>query len=141
GALSRRPSTGKLETETADDFVFAQTTVITQARITGLIPLGTPLANITNVEVELYNVFPLDSAVPPSGNVPTRVNSPADVEIDSATRDASLGTINFSATVLSASFSVANTVVNGINKIPNQTTGGEGPATGREVEIALTFNP
>jgi hypothetical protein len=28
-----------------------------------------------------------------------------------------------------------------INKIPNQTTGGEGPATGEEVQIAITFNP
>ena len=140
GALSRRPSPGKLETETADDFVLTQATVITQARITGLIPLGTPLANITNAEVEVYHVFPLDSANPPSGNVPTRVNSPGDVEIDSATRDASLGTIKFSATTLSESFSVANTVVNGINKIPNQTTGGEGPATGKEVEITLTFD-
>src|SRR5438874_1975238 len=118
GALSRRASLGKLETETADDFVLTQTTVINRATITGLIPLGTPLANISNVEVELYHVFPLDSANPPSGNVPTRVNSPADVEIDSATRDASLGTIKFSATTLSESFSVANTVVNGINKIP-----------------------
>jgi len=53
GALSRRPSVGKIETETADDFFLQQTTVITRATITGLIPLGTPLANITQVEVEL----------------------------------------------------------------------------------------
>src|SRR6266508_2402033 len=60
GALSRRPSLGKIETETADDFVLQQTTVITQATITGLI-LGAPLANVAQVEVELYHVFPLDS--------------------------------------------------------------------------------
>src|SRR6266446_9528007 len=42
GALSRRPSTGKIETETADDFVLTETTVISQATIVGLIPLGTP---------------------------------------------------------------------------------------------------
>src|SRR5712691_12503595 len=71
GALSRRPSTGKVETETADDFVLTQTTVITRATFTGLIPTGTPLTNITNIEVELYHVFPLDSTNPPSGNVPT----------------------------------------------------------------------
>jgi hypothetical protein len=64
GALSRRPSTGKLETETADDFVLNQTTVITGATITGLISPATTLANITNVEVELYHVFPQDSANP-----------------------------------------------------------------------------
>src|SRR2546425_8674104 len=116
GALSRRPSPGKVETETADDFVLTQTTVINRATITGLIPLGTPLANISNVEVELYHVFPQDSANPPSGNVPTRVNSPADVEIDTATRDGSLGTLGFNASLLNGSFSVLNTVVNGINK-------------------------
>src|SRR6266581_3065933 len=139
GALSRRPSVGKIETETADDFVLQQTTVITRATITGLIPLGTPLANITQVEVELYRVFPLDSVDPPSGNVPTRVNSPADVEIDSATRDSSLLTLDFTATLASASFTVANSVVNGINKKPNQTTLGEGAKTGEAVEIRISF--
>src|SRR6266436_2851983 len=139
GALSRPASPGKLETETADDFLLTQTTVLTRATITGLIPLGTPLANISNVEVEVYHIFPQDSANPPSGNVPTRVNSPADVEIAAATRDSSLGTLGFTANLASASFSVLNTVVNGINKKPLQTTGGEGPATGEEVEITITF--
>ena len=142
GALSQPASPGKLETETADDFVLAQTTVITRATVTGLIPAGTPLPNINNVEIEFYNIFPLDSANPPSGNVPTRVNSPADVEIDAATRDASLGTLRFTASLLNGNFSVQNTVVNGINKSPNQNTLGEGPATGEEVEITITFtNP
>ena len=59
GALSRSESPGKLETETADDFIFTETTVINGATITGLI--NAPLANISNVEVELYHVFPLDS--------------------------------------------------------------------------------
>src|SRR5215831_8371496 len=45
-ALSRRPSPGKVETETADDFLLQETTVITQATIFGLIPAGTPLVNI-----------------------------------------------------------------------------------------------
>jgi len=139
GALSRPASSGNLETETADDFLLTQTTVITRATITGLISPGTPLANVSNVEVELYHVFPLDSANPPSGNVPTRVNSPADVEIAAATRDGSLGTLGFTATSLNGSFSVLNTVVNGINRKPNNTTLGEGPATGEEVEITITF--
>src|SRR2546423_13944638 len=54
GALSRRPSTGKAETETADDFFLKQTTVISGASITGLISPATPVANIANVEVEIY---------------------------------------------------------------------------------------
>jgi len=139
GALSRRASPGKLETETADDFTLRQTTVITQAKIIGLVPLGTPLENIKEVEIEVYHVFPSDSA-PPSGSVPSRANSPADVEIDSATRARSSGTLTFSAGVLNASLPVGNTVVNGINKLPtNVTTNGEGSVTGEEVEITITF--
>src|SRR5262249_32668399 len=112
GALSRPASPGKIETETADDFVLSQTTAITRATITGLIAAGTPLPNISEVEVELYHIFPQDSANPPSGNVPSRMNSPSDVEIASATRDANLRTLAFSASLLSGTFSVHNTVVN-----------------------------
>jgi hypothetical protein len=137
GALSRSESPGKVETETADDFILTETTVINGATITGLI--NAPLANVTNVEVELYHVFPLDSVNPPSGHVLSRVNSPADVEIDAATRDGSLGTLSFAASRLNASFSVLNTVVNGINKFPNSTIRGEGPASGEEVQITITF--
>jgi hypothetical protein len=137
GALSRSESSGKLETETADDFILTETTVINGATITGLI--NAHLANIGNVEVELYHVFPLDSVNPPSGHVLSRVNSPADVEIDAATRDGSVGTLSFAASRLSASFSVLNTVVNGINRFPNSTTLGEGPASGDQVQITITF--
>lgn len=144
GALSRRPGANKLETETADDFVLKQTTVLTGASITGLISPATPLANIANVEIEVYHVFPLDSgnADPLAGKVPSRTSSPSDVEIDAATRDASLGSLRFTIGRLNANFSVLNTVVNGINNKPLNTTHGEGPATGEEVEIAITFtNP
>jgi len=141
GALSQPAGSGKLETETADDFILTETTSIAQATIVGLIPSGTPLANIENVEVEVYHVFPEDSADPPSGNVPSRVNSPSDVEIDSATRDGSLGTLGFTASSLNPSFSVPNTVVNGINKKPDNLTLGEGPASGEVVQITLTFTP
>ena len=140
GAASRRASAGKVETETADDFILQQTTVITRATVTGLVPLGTSLENIKQVEVEVYHVFPLDSAIPPSGNVPSRVNSPSDVEIDSATRANGSATLEFSASLLNANFTVDNTVVNGINKLPNPVaTHGEGSATGEEVEITITF--
>jgi len=141
GALSRRPSADKKETETADDFDLKQTTVITGATITGVLVPATPLANIANVEVEMYHVFPLDS-VTPSGNVPSRVNSPSDVEIASATRDAVQGTLRFATTLLDPNFLVKNTVVDGINKKPFNITHGEGQATGVEVEIDITFtNP
>src|SRR5690349_20619135 len=95
GALSRRPSPGKIETETADDFLLQEPTVISKATIFGLLPVGTPLADIKNVEVEVYHIFSTDSDEGrTSGSptfstsaVPTRVNSPSDVEISTATRE------------------------------------------------------
>ncbi len=141
GALSRPASANKSETETADDFVLSQTTVITGATITGLITPATPLASIANVEVELYHRFPEDSIDPPSPiKVPSRVNSPSDVEIDSATRDAHRGTLSFTANLLNPNFSVPTTVVNKINAKPlDSVTHGEPAAIGEEVEIAITF--
>ena len=140
GALSRRPSPGKIETETADDFALTETTVISQAVITGLIvPNTLPLASISQVEVELYHVFPLDSDTTRTIHVPTRVNSPADVEIDTATRDPLARTLSFSSILLNPSFTVANSVVNGINASPNQLTHGEGPQSGEEVAITINF--
>jgi hypothetical protein len=134
GALSRPASPGKIETETADDFVLQQTTIINKATIKGLIPADTDLRKINDVEVEIYHVFPFDSA-PASGRVPSRTNSPSDVEIGTATRDANSGTLKFSATVESASFSVDHTVVNGTNSV---LTGAPG-VTQEEVEITITF--
>ena len=125
GTLSRPSSAGKIQTETADDFILTETTLINQATFTGLLPSEAPLTSIGNVEIEIYHVFPNDSANPPSGNVPARANSPGDVEIDSATRDGADGSLSFTPTLLNPSFTVANSVVNGINKSPNQKTNGE----------------
>jgi len=139
-SLSQPASASNLETETADDFILTDATSITSATITGLIPNGVPLSSITNVEIEVYRVFPNDSAAP-SGNVPSRANSPADVEIDSATRDGSQGTLHFSAAVLSSNFTAKNSVVAGINKAPANVTHGEGSVTGQEVTITIAFDP
>jgi hypothetical protein len=137
--LSRPASAGKLQTETADDFVLSTSTQITSATFTGLIPTGVPLSSVTQVEVEIYHVFPVDSVNPPSGNVLTRVNSPADNEIGSATRASSAGTLSFTPGILNNSFTTNNSVVNGINKSPNQFTGGEGAVTGQEVQFNVLF--
>ena len=67
GTLSRPASAGKIQTETADDFVLSQPTIIDQGTFTGLLPSGAPLSSIVDVEIEIYHVFPKDSA-PPSGN-------------------------------------------------------------------------
>ena len=141
GTLSRPSSPGHIQTETADDFTLANTSVISRATFTGLLTAGASLDSISNVEVEIYHLFPRDSVDPPSGNVPTRSGSPADVEIDEATRDGADGSLSSTATLVNPSFSVANSVVDGINKRPAQTTNGEGPVTGEEVSITLSFNP
>jgi hypothetical protein len=140
GAASRRASPGKLETETADDFTLDQTTVIRQATIIGLVPTGTQPQDIkeVEVEVEVYHVFPLDSAVPPSGKVPSRANSPSDVEIGTATRAGNSGTLKFSTNELNSNFGVGNTVVNNL-KVATAPPGGEGSTAGEEVEITITF--
>lgn len=141
GALSRSDSPGKIETETADDFILTQTTVISGATITGML-LVADVADIANVEVEVYHRFPEDpqDTVPPSGHVPSRTNSPSDNEIDTATRNARDGTLSFSYSSLNPNFSVSNTVVNRINPIPDNRTKGEGPASGEEVQITVTFS-
>jgi hypothetical protein len=139
--LSRPSSPGKIQTETADDFVVTQSIVISQATFTGLLPLGAAVTSISGVEVELYHVFPGDSDTNRVLTVPTRANSPGDVEIDSATRDRANGSLAFSATIVNPSFTATNSVVNGINKKPAQKTNGEGAVTGEEVLITVNFNP
>ena len=136
--LSRTASTGKLETETADDFVTTATTVITSATFTGLLVGGATPADVSDVEIELYHVFPIDSTFPPDGRVNTRVNSPSDDNFAAA--DGALGQLSFTTTVISQTFTAANSVVNGIFAKPNQFTGGEGAVTGEEVRFNVTFN-
>jgi hypothetical protein len=139
--LSRPASLGKSQTETADDFVTTQAVVISQATFIGLVPVGSTLADISGVEIEIYHVFPRDSVFPPSGNVPNRTNSPSDIEIDSATRDSADGSLTFSAAIVNPTFTASNSVVNGINKVPNERTNGEGAVTGVEVMITVNFDP
>src|SRR5579864_3934653 len=135
--LSRPASAGKLETETADDFVTTVPTLITNATFIGLLVGGATPANVNAVEIELYHVFPIDSTNPPDGRVLTRTNSPSDNNFAAA--DSGLGQLTFTTMVLNQSFTAANSVVNGINPIPNQFTGGEGAVTGEEVQFNVTF--
>ena len=139
--LSRSSSPGKIQTETADDFVVTQSVVISQATFTGLLPLGTPLGNIGNVEIEIYHVFPGDSDTNRTLTVPSRANSPGDVEIDDATRDGRDGSLRFGATLVNASFMALNSVMNGIHPAPAEFTSGEGAVTGEEIVITVDFNP
>lgn len=133
--LSRPDGPGVLETESADDFVTTATTTLTSASFIGLLTGANPL--VSELTVEIYRVFPADSQNPPSGQVPTRVNSPSDVEF--VDRDAASNNLSFTTTLLSNAFTASNSVVNGINPSPNQTTGGEGAVTGAEVQFNITF--
>ncbi len=137
---SRPDSPGKAEIESADDFIATGGGFhITGATFTGLIAPGANGGSPTigQVVVEIYRVFPNDSSTPPSGNVPTRVNSPSDVEF--ASRDSTSASLTFTTATLSASFTAQNSVLNGINPLPSQHTGGEGAVTGQEVQFSVTF--
>ena len=144
GTLSRPAAGGHIQTETADDFTLSASTSLTSATFTGLLPSGTPLVNISNVEIEFYHLFPVDSG-PPSGKVPTRAGSPADVEIGAATREFAAGTLTFTPTLLNPAFPVANSLgVGGIPAVGSPGfpfTGGQGAITGEEVQISVTFTP
>ncbi|PYN78796.1 MAG: PEP-CTERM sorting domain-containing protein [Candidatus Rokuibacteriota bacterium] len=137
---SRPESPGKIEIESADDFVVsgANTLTLTSATFQGLLPSGAPLSSVANVRVEIYRVFPNDSANPPSGNVPTRVNSPSDVAF--ASRESAAGDLTFTPGIVNSSFTAAKSVLNGIHPLPSQTTGGEGPVTGEQVQFNVVFS-
>jgi hypothetical protein len=145
-ATATRPeSTGKFEIESADDFILGAKTSITDATFTGLLTGGVPLSSVGEVRVEIYRVFPKDSDVlrtsgPPTFStpqVPTRVNSPSDVEF--ADRDTVSGNLTFTITDLH-SFTASNSVQpGGIHAIPGFHTGGDGAITGEEVEFDVTF--
>jgi hypothetical protein len=143
---SRPDSPGRPEIESADDFVLTQNTHITGASFTGLVTGGASLASISQVVIEIYRVFPLDSDVgrtsgPPTfstAQVPTRVNSPSDDAF--ATRSSTAAELMFVPATVQPSFTVLNAVLNGIHPMPGQFTGGDGPVTGQEVSFNLSFS-
>jgi hypothetical protein len=148
-SATRPESTGKIEIESADDFLLPTGAHVTAATFTGLLPSGSATSDIANVRVEIYRVFPNDSDVgrtsgPPNfstSQVPTRVNSPSDVAL--LDRSKSDGNLNFTTVLLNASFTAANSVQpGGIHPQPGQTTGGNGAITGQEVRFQIDFtNP
>ena len=131
---SRPSSAGKFEIESGDDFVLTGLTSITSATFTGLL---TGNASVGEVRVEIYRVFPKDSDTSRTPNVPTRANSPSDVEFDD--RSSADGSLSYVVFPLDPNFPVQNTVITGIFPSPDQTTGGDGPTTGQGVLIDVTF--
>ena len=147
-AIATRPdSAGKFEIEAADDFVLTAPTSISNATFTGLLTGGATTANIGAVRVEIYRVFPADSNVgrtsgPPTFStplVPTRVNSPSDVELDDRDTASPPGNLTFTASALGVFTALNSVQPGGIHPAPGQTTGGDGPITGQAVELDVTF--
>lgn len=147
-ATASRPSTStSIGIESADDFVLAGQTSITGASFTGLLPSNFNAADLQQVVVEIYRIFPRDSDLGrtsgaptfSTAQVPTRVNSPSDVEFVS--RDSAVaGQLSFSFTTLNPAFTASNSVqAGGIHPAPSTTTGGDGSVTGIEARFDVTF--
>src|SRR6478672_2315968 len=139
-AVASRPdSPGVFEIEAGDDFFLGSQTFINSATFVGLLVPGVGAApTISEIVAEMYRVFPLDSNTARTPNVPTRANSPSDVAFDS--RDSGSGELTFTTSLLSQTFTALNSVQpGGIHPSPLQTTMGNGPLTGQEVAITLTF--
>jgi hypothetical protein len=133
----------QVEFESADDFALTTETAINHASFTGLLTGGATPDNLGNIVVEIYRVFPNDSDVsrtsgPPTfstSQVPTRVNSPSDVALDS--RDSASQELTFRPRVLSAAFTALSSV-SSADKI-SVASGGNGPVTGEEVQFEVNF--
>ena len=128
-----------LETEKCQ---FKRASSITSATFTGLL---TGNEFVGEVRVEICRVFPTTSNVgrtsgPPTfstAQVPTRVNSPSDVEL--ADRDMASNNLTFTTRDL-GTFSTLNSVQpGGIHPRPGQTTGGDGALRGEEFQFNVSF--
>jgi hypothetical protein len=127
---------GQVEFESADDFVLGTETAINHASFTGLLTGGATLNDVNNVFLTIYRVFPNDSDLTRTPQVPTRNNSPADNEIDNF--DSAVGDIHFHARLLRTSLTAQNSVSTAAAIAVNSH--GNGPATGAEVQFDVTFD-
>src|SRR5207302_10722882 len=123
------------------DFILSSPTRLYSAVFTCLLPVGTTLDDIGKVVVEIYRVFPNDSDTTRTANVPTRTNSPGDVEFDdrSSTKVSPDGQLAFTFVVLQLQYQVGNSVIDGIHPLPDQNTGGDGPVSGWLAQFIVLF--
>jgi hypothetical protein len=135
--ISEPPNThnSHVEFETADDFVLNTETVIDHASFTGLLTGGATLKDVSDVFLTIYRVFPNDSDLTRTPQVPTRQNSPADNEIENF--DSAVGDLRFHSRELSTSFTAQNSV-SSADKI-SVNSHGNGSVTGEEVEFDVNF--
>jgi hypothetical protein len=140
GSLSEPDNThnNNDELETADDFVLPTQTELDQTTFTGLLTGGAQVSDISNVFIEIYQVFPKDSNSTRTPSVPTRVNSPGDVAF--VERDSLENKLSFTTTVLSSSFAVANSVAS-TSQIAVGGASTPTPISGAEVQFNVAFTP
>jgi len=125
--------------ESADDFILGKTSTITSGSFTGLIP---KTASILSVGVEIYGACTPGSGFAGCtnlGKAVTRVNSPTSEALPGTERTTGDATLNYSASLLNNGIGVVGSVVDGINAqtpdVPATLTGGDGPASGKEVRV------
>jgi hypothetical protein len=125
-----------VEFETGDDFLLSTETQITGATFTGLLTGTATTTNVSNVVVEIYQVFPKGSNTSRTPNVPTRVNSPSDLAF--VVRDSTANDLSFTPNVLSPVFTATNSVSSSSRIAVN--SGGNGTISGEEVQFNVTFS-
>jgi len=134
---------GHVEYESADDFVLTAPTTLRQATFTGLLTGGATAADVSNVVVEIYRVFPKDSDIGrtsgaptfSTSKVPTRVNSPSDVAFTS--RDSAGSELDYDVEELAATFTAQASVSSQAAIAVH--SGGNGAVTGTEVRFEVAF--
>jgi hypothetical protein len=143
GVASRPASAdgSKSEIEAGDDFILSSQTLLYGAVFSCLVPVNTTLDDIGTVTVEIYRVFPNDSDATRTPVVPTRTNSPADVELDdrSTTKTPGNGNLAFTLVVLQTPYTVQNSVINHIFPPLSLNSGGEGPVSGWLAQLIVLF--
>ncbi len=135
-AMATRTDANAFEIETADDFTLARENNVNSASFVGMVVPGQGAFAITDVTVEIYRVFPLDSDPLRIARVPTRMNSPSDNAFDS--RDSGSG-LTFTTSILNSTFAALNSVQPGGIHAGNLHTGGDGALTGQEIQFDVTF--
>eukprot|EP00276_Gloeochaete_wittrockiana_P020763 CAMPEP_0184340876 /NCGR_PEP_ID=MMETSP1089-20130417/9515_1 /TAXON_ID=38269 ORGANISM="Gloeochaete wittrockiana, Strain SAG46.84" /NCGR_SAMPLE_ID=MMETSP1089 /ASSEMBLY_ACC=CAM_ASM_000445 /LENGTH=282 /DNA_ID=CAMNT_0026668891 /DNA_START=230 /DNA_END=1078 /DNA_ORIENTATION=+ len=131
------------EWESADDFAVCTPKDLASGSVYVLLPKKVnPLIHIAQAHFEIYRIFPNDSA-PFDGKVPSRTNSPSDVDLSPMARDTASGNLRVFPRLVKTSYSVSNSVFRRMFKLPaNVTTGGDGPLTGSLYEFNFVFkNP
>ena len=143
---SRPGSAGKLEIESADDFVLTKETSLTMRRSRAFCPRA------PRCRTSLMSASRLSRLPEGLGRGPDL--GPADIQHPPGAHAGQLAlrcrtrrpecirghTLTFTPGIIHSSFTAANSVLNGINPKPNFHTGGDGSVTGQEVQFNVLFS-